>query len=223
MSRPLGYGEGMDTPLNDYQRGLCEEFQKEYPSIVAIINGMHPKLYAVCYYLRISNDDLEQMGRCGVIRAAQKYRPEKGARFATIAFPNIRAAVQDGVVKITRKQSRPQGAKVHHGDRKLPGCRFTYFDMTPCKRADSANELVDYADEQKAIDKQINNYLSMVDEKSARMIRDRFGLNGNAMMTFNQIAKRYNTSKSWAAVHIRNMLSVIREKVAYQQSLAGNA
>jgi RNA polymerase primary sigma factor len=49
----------------------------------------------------LSTDDLISEGTLGIIKAAEKFDPDRGKPFVTFAAPNIRRSIEDAIRRVT--------------------------------------------------------------------------------------------------------------------------
>lgn len=72
-----------------YEQGVCES---HWRLVIAIVRQLYPK---VSRWLEI--EELLAWGIAGLLEAAERYDPTRGATFATFAYHRIRGAIQDGI------------------------------------------------------------------------------------------------------------------------------
>ena len=134
---------------------------------------------------RHSYDDLVQEGRLGIFKAVQKFQPERGYKFMTLAFPCVRGAVQG----LARKEKKHPRFTTSYESLKRSG-----------KLEDPSVEMevtMDIPDGK--VKEMILGVCGDLTSKRAQILCDKFGLFGRTELRNCEIAEKYGLSKQ--AVH----------------------
>jgi len=117
----------------------------------------------------LSNDDLISEGTIGLMKAAQKYDPERGKPFVTFAAPYIRQAIEHAISKLDTDTD------VRSTDESLPrGSRNNYTLLNVLE--DKGSPRADASVEQTLSDKMLEG-LSRLDERQQAVIKRYYGVN----------------------------------------------
>lgn len=171
-------------------------------SITTIVKQYTPLVYKIVQKYSWmspvhSRDDLVQEGLMGIVKAIETFDLERGTRFMTWCYPQVRGAVQG----VARKDNR------------LPKYPLSL------EQSDWGSNLEDTAryevkDEFKAsfIHDIIVAGCGSVDSKRAQIVCDRYGLLGRPALRQGEVAQKYGMTKQAINSHIARFSKIIREK-----------
>jgi RNA polymerase sporulation-specific sigma factor len=145
-----------------------------------------------------SREDLVQEGLLGVVKAIETFEPERGYRFMTWVYPQIRGAVAG----VARKDSRHP--------------RFPI----PLESSDWAMNLEDpnqYEVRDEVLSSLIKDLVltgcgGSTESKRAQIVCDRFGLLGHKALRQGEVAKKHGLTKQAVQSHLARFHKIIREK-----------
>lgn len=116
----------------------------------------------------LTTDDLISEGTIGLMKAAQKYDPERGKPFVTFAAPYIRQAIEHAISKLDTDTD------VRSTDESLPrGSRNNYTLLNVLE--DKGSPRADAAVEQTLSDKMMAG-LSRLDERQQAVVKRYYGV-----------------------------------------------
>lgn len=116
----------------------------------------------------LSTDDLISEGTIGMMKAAQKFDPQRGKPFVTFAAPYIRQAIEQAISRLDT------GSEVRSTDESLPrGSRNNYTLLNVLEDKDSPR--ADAASEMTLSDDMLQG-LSRLDERQQEVVRRYFGI-----------------------------------------------
>ena len=116
----------------------------------------------------LSTDDLISEGTIGMMKAAQKFDPQRGKPFVTFAAPYIRQAIEQAISRLDTE------SKVRSTDESLPrGSRNNYTLLNVLEDKDSPR--ADAASEMTLSDDMLKG-LSRLDERQQEVVRRYFGI-----------------------------------------------
>lgn len=167
-------------PLTEEQQKLVDGFMMKYESPVLVMIEQHPKMFYLVKSFGYKEEEIEQHGYYGVVRAAGQY--VKGdAVFETYANYWIWWSLKDLIDSNTYQ---------HNGERK--------FKKKPCSYpeefipVDHRRSFIDVDD---MID--AKTLLSMIEDKrDRRIIEHRFGLNGRKIMNTPALGRKFKISRA---------------------------
>jgi RNA polymerase primary sigma factor len=156
--------------------------------------------------------DLISEGNLGLLQAARHFDPERGCRFITYAVHWIRQAINKAIMEKGRmirlsckKAAELAGAARNEAAARSPidndvrSLDEPISDFDDLTRKDILTCEYELSAAEKAINtmlrEDLESLLYVLEERSAEVIRCRFGLCGNAPMTLNEVGKRYNLSR----------------------------
>lgn len=117
----------------------------------------------------LTTDDLISEGTIGMMKAAQKYDPERGKSFVTFAAPYIRQAIEQAISKLDTDTD------VRSTDESLPrGSRNNYTLLNVLE--DKGSPRADASVEQTLSDNMLEG-LSRLDERQQAVIKRYYGVN----------------------------------------------
>ena len=178
-------------------------------SITALVQQYTPLVHKIVNkYAWMSpahaREDLVQEGLLGVVKAIETFDLERGTRFMTWVYPQVRGAVQG----MARRELR------------LPKYSLSL------EQSDWGSNLEDPTvfevhDEFKAgfIHNLIIEGCGSVTSKRAQIVCDRYGLLGRPALRQGEVAKKYNMTKQAINSHIARFSKIIREKHPELESL----
>lgn len=196
---------GVASPLTRNQLRLVTDHLAEYPVTAALIVDKHPELYQACILNGMTNEDINQAGYIGVMRAAQKYDPGINAKFATYAVWWIRSAVQS---ELNRSRDRYADVRIPHDGRFLE-------DHKQSKVKQSAEE----HQHNRIL---VENYLKILDQRSASILRMYYGVNSDGPIPDSAIARQLGISDTRVNQLRLVALQKIREHIKSHDSKQEN-
>ncbi len=117
----------------------------------------------------LSTDDLISEGTLGIIKAAEKFDPDRGKPFVTFAAPYIRRSIEDAIRRVTGE------TPVLSTDESLPvgsNNNFTLLNVLEDKDASKA----DRAFEQKTLSNDLLRAINILNEREQAVIKAFFGV-----------------------------------------------
>ena len=117
----------------------------------------------------LSTDDLISEGTLGIIKAAEKFDPDRGKPFVTFAAPYIRRSIEDAIRRVTGE------IPVLSTDESLPvgsNNNFTLLNVLEDKDAPKA----DRAFEQKTLCDDLLHAINILNEREQAVIKAFFGV-----------------------------------------------
>lgn len=134
---------------------------------------------------RHSYDDLVQEGRLGIFKAIQKFQPERGYKFMTLAFPCVRGAVQG----LARKE------------KKHPRFTTSYESLKRTGKLEDPSISMEVTMDipEGKVKAMLLEICGDLNSKRAQVLCDKFGLFGREELRNCEIARKYGLSKQ--AVH----------------------
>lgn len=132
-----------------------------------------------------SYDDLMQEGRLGLYKAIQKFQPERGYKFMTLAFPCVRGAVQG----LARKE------------KKHPKFTTSYESLKRSGKLEDPSITMEVSMDipEGKVKQMMLEICGDLSSKRAQVLCDKFGLFGREELRNCEIAEKYGLSKQ--AVH----------------------
>ena len=117
----------------------------------------------------LSTDDLISEGSIGMIKAAEKYDPNRGKPFVTFAAPYIRHSIEEAIRKVTGE------VPVLSTDESLPiGSRNNYTLLNVLE--DKGAPRVDHRVEQQALSDDLVRAIGILSEREQSVISSFFGV-----------------------------------------------
>jgi RNA polymerase sporulation-specific sigma factor len=153
-----------------------------------------------------SREDLVQEGLLGIVKAIETFDLERGTRFMTWVYPQVRGAVQG----VARKDNR------------MPKYPLSL------EQSDWAKNLED-PDQFEIKDEYASNLVKDIllagcgslESKRAQIVCDRYGLLGKEPMRQGEVARKYGMTKQAVNSHIARFSKIIREKHPELHNLIG--
>lgn len=151
-----------------------------------------------------SREDLVQEGLIGIVKAIETFNPDRGTRFMTWVYPQVRGAVQG----VARKDNR------------MPKYPLSLEQSDWSKNLEDPNQY-ELQDEYAVnlVKKIVIAGCGSVDSKRAQIVCDRYGLLGREPMRQGEVAKKYGMTKQAINSHIARFTKIVREKHPELQSL----
>jgi RNA polymerase sporulation-specific sigma factor len=144
-----------------------------------------------------SREDLVQEGLLGVVKAIETFDLERGTRFMTWVYPQVRGAVQS----VARKENR------------LPKYSLSL------EQSDWGHNLEDSVQFELRDDYEAGFVRDLViagcgslSSKRAQIVCDRYGLLGKQPLLQGEVAKKYGMTKQAINSHIARFTKIVREK-----------
>jgi RNA polymerase sigma factor (sigma-70 family) len=144
-----------------------------------------------------SREDLVQEGLMGVVRAIETFDLERGTRFMTWVYPQVRGAVQG----IARKDNR------------LPKYPLSLEQSDWAKNLEDPEQF-EVKDEYASslVRDIIVAGCGSVNSKRAQIVCDRYGLLGRPALRQGEVARKHGMTKQAINSHIARFSKIIREK-----------
>jgi RNA polymerase sigma factor (sigma-70 family) len=144
-----------------------------------------------------SRDDLVQEGLLGVVKALETFDLERGYKFMTWVYPQVRGAVQG----VARKENR------------LPKYSLSIEQSDWAKNLEDTNQFElkdDFASN--FVKEVIIAGCGSVNSKRAQIVCDRYGLLGRTALRQGEVAQKYGMTKQAVNSHIARFSKIVREK-----------
>jgi RNA polymerase sporulation-specific sigma factor len=144
-----------------------------------------------------SREDLVQEGLLGIVKAIETFDLERGTRFMTWVYPQVRGAVQ-GVAR---------------RDIKLPKYALSLEQSDWAKNLEDPN-MFEVKDEfaSNLVKNIIIAGCGSVDSKRAQIVCDRYGLLGRPALRQGEVARKHGMTKQAINSHIARFTKIVREK-----------
>jgi RNA polymerase primary sigma factor len=127
----------------------------------------------------LSTDDLVSEGSIGMMKAAEKYDPERGKPFVTFAAPYIRRSIEAALSKVEPDM------EIRSTDESLPiGSRNNYTLLNVLEDANAPK--ADLAVEEASLGEDLQRVIGILDEREETVVRHFFGI-GKERLTMAQI------------------------------------
>lgn len=142
-----------------------------------------------------SREDLVQEGLLGVVKALSTFEIERGYKFMTWVYPQVRGAVSG----IARKENRnPKYAlSLEQSDWSGNLEDSTVFELSDCFSPTLIQELV-------------TEGCGSLTSRRAQIVCDRYGLLGNPALRHNEVAKKYGLSKQAVQSYLARFKNVVQ-------------
>jgi RNA polymerase sigma factor (sigma-70 family) len=144
-----------------------------------------------------SREDLVQEGLLGVVKAIETFDLERGYKFMTWVYPQVRGAVQSVARKDNRLPKYPLSLEQSDWGNNLED--IIQYEVQDDFKASFVHDLVIAG-------------CGSVDSKRAQIVCDRYGLLGKKPMRQGEVAKKYGMTKQAINSHIARFSKIIREK-----------
>jgi RNA polymerase sporulation-specific sigma factor len=144
-----------------------------------------------------SREDLVQEGLMGIVKALETFDLERGTRFMTWVYPQVRGAVQGVARKDNRMPKYPLSLEQSDWGGNLEDT--VQFEVQDEFKASFIHDIIIAG-------------CGSVDSKRAQIVCDRYGLLGRKPLLQGEVAKKYGMTKQAINSHIARFSKIIREK-----------
>jgi len=144
-----------------------------------------------------SREDLVQEGLLGVVKAIETFEFERGTRFMTWVYPQVRGAVQG----IARREHRlpKYSLSLEQSDWGHNLEDTTQFEVQDEYKASLIHDLV-------------VSGCGTLDSKRAQIVCDRYGLLGRKALRQGEVAKKHGLTKQATQSHLARFHKIVRQK-----------
>jgi len=143
-----------------------------------------------------SREDLVQEGLMGIVKALETFDLERGTRFMTWVYPQVRGAVQGVARKDNRMPKYPLSLEQSDWGSNLEDS--VHYEVQDEFKASFIHDI-------------IVTGCGSVDSKRAQIVCDRYGLLGRKPLRQGEVAKKYGMTKQAINSHIARFTKIIRE------------
>jgi RNA polymerase sporulation-specific sigma factor len=171
-------------------------------SITAIVEQYTPLVHKIVNKYawmspRHSKEDLVQEGLMGIVKAIETFDLERGTRFMTWVYPQVRGAVQG----VARKDNRlPKYAlSLEQSDWGHNLEDTMHYEVQDEYASDFVREIVLAG-------------CGSLDSKRAQIVCDRYGLLGRKALRQGEVAAKHGMTKQAINSHIARFSKIVREK-----------
>jgi RNA polymerase sporulation-specific sigma factor len=144
-----------------------------------------------------SREDLVQEGLMGIVKAIETFDLERGTRFMTWCYPQVRGAVQGVARKDNRMPKYPLSLEQSDWGHNLEDS--VQFEVQDEFKASFIHDIIVAG-------------CGSVNSKRAQIVCDRYGLLGRKPLRQGEVAKKYGMTKQAINSHIARFSKIIREK-----------
>lgn len=144
-----------------------------------------------------SREDLVQEGLLGVVKAIETFDLERGTRFMTWVYPQVRGAVQGVARRDNRLPKFPLSLEQSDWAKNLEDPIL--FELKDEYTSNLVHDIIIVG-------------CGSVDSKRAQIVCDRYGLLGRVPMRQGEVAKKYGMTKQAINSHIARFTKIVREK-----------
>jgi hypothetical protein len=144
-----------------------------------------------------SRDDLVQEGLLGIVKAIETFDLERGYKFMTWVYPQVRGAVQ-GVARKDNRMPR-YSLSLEQSDWGNNLEDIVQFEVQDDYRANFIHDLIVAG-------------CGSVDSRRAQIVCDRYGLLGRKPMRQGEVAKKYGLTKQATQSHLARFKKLVQEK-----------
>jgi RNA polymerase sporulation-specific sigma factor len=144
-----------------------------------------------------SREDLVQEGLMGIVKAIETFDLERGTRFMTWVYPQVRGAVQGVARKDNRMPKYPLSLEQSDWGHNLEDS--VQFEVRDEFKASFIHDIIVAG-------------CGSVDSKRAQIVCDRYGLLGRKPLRQGEVAHKYGMTKQAINSHIARFSKIIREK-----------
>jgi RNA polymerase sporulation-specific sigma factor len=181
---------------------LTKAIKGDARSITAIVQQYTPLVHKIVNkYAWMSpshsREDLVQEGLLGVVKAIETFDLNRGTRFMTWVYPQVRGAVQGVARKDNRMPKYPLSLEQSDWGGNLEDT--VQYEVHDEFKANFIHDLIVAG-------------CGSVDSKRAQIVCDRYGLLGRRPLRQGEVAKKYGMTKQAINSHIARFSKIIREK-----------
>jgi RNA polymerase sporulation-specific sigma factor len=181
---------------------LFQAIKGDARSITAIVEQYTPLVHKIvnkyCWMsAQHSRDDLVQEGLLGIVKAIKTFDLERGTRFMTWVYPQVRGAVQGVARREHRLPKYPLSLEQSDWGHNLEDT--LQFEVQDEYKANLIHDLV-------------LSGCGSLDSKRAQIVCDRYGLLGRTALRQGEVAKKYGMTKQAVNSHIARFSKIVREK-----------
>ena len=181
---------------------LFQAIKGDARSITAIVEQYTPLVHKIvnkyCWMSPAhSRDDLVQEGLLGVVKAIETFDLERGTRFMTWVYPQVRGAVQGVARRENRLPKYPLSIEQSDWGHNLEDT--LRFEVQDEYKANLIHDLV-------------LSGCGSLNSKRAQIVCDRYGLLGRTALRQGEVAKKYGMTKQAVNSHIARFSKIVREK-----------
>jgi RNA polymerase sporulation-specific sigma factor len=144
-----------------------------------------------------SREDLVQEGLMGLVKALETFDLERGTRFMTWVYPQVRGAVQGVARQDNRMPKYPLSLEQSDWGSNLEDS--VHYEVQDEFKASFIHDIIVAG-------------CGSVDSKRAQIVCDRYGLLGRPALRQGEVAKKYGMTKQAINSHIARFTKIIREK-----------
>jgi RNA polymerase sporulation-specific sigma factor len=180
---------------------LTQAIKGDPTSITAIVEQYTPLVHKIVNKYawmapRHSREDLVQEGLVGIFKALKSFEPERGHRFMTWVYPQIRGAVSG----VARKE---------HRNPKYP------LSLEQSDWGSNLEDTTKYEVKDEALSEQVRDIILVgcgsLENKQASIVCDRFGLLGKKPMRQGEVAEKYGLTKQAVNSYLARFHRKVRE------------
>ena len=144
-----------------------------------------------------SREDLVQEGLLGIVKAIETFDLDRGTRFMTWVYPQVRGAVQGVARRDNRLPKYPLSLEQSDWGHNLEDT--VQYEVKDEFKANLVHDLVIAG-------------CGSLESKHAQIVCDRYGLLGRKELRQGEVAKKYGMTKQAINSHIARFTKIIREK-----------
>ncbi len=144
-----------------------------------------------------SREDLVQEGLLGVVKAIETFEFERGTRFMTWVYPQVRGAVQGVARREHRLPKYPLSLEQSDWGHNLEDT--VQFEVQDEYKANLIHDLV-------------MSGCGSLDSKRAQIVCDRYGLLGRKALRQGEVAQKHGLTKQATQSHLARFHRIVRER-----------
>lgn len=144
-----------------------------------------------------SREDLVQEGLLGVVKAIETFEFERGTRFMTWVYPQVRGAVQGIARRENRLPKYPLSLEQSDWGHNLEDT--VQFEVQDEYKASLIHDLV-------------MSGCGSLESKRAQIVCDRYGLLGREALRQGEVAKKHGLTKQATQSHLARFHKIVRQK-----------
>jgi RNA polymerase sporulation-specific sigma factor len=171
-------------------------------SITAIVKQYTPLVHKIVSKYawmspKHSREDLVQEGLLGIVKAIETFDLDRGTRFMTWVYPNVRGAVQGVARKDNRLPKYPLSLEQSDWGHNLEDT--VQYEVHDEFKAGFVHDLIIAG-------------CGSLESKRAQIVCDRYGLLGKRALRQGEVAEKYGMTKQAINSHIARFSKIVREK-----------